>query len=46
MPGYINRDHRDMTTGRQRQVRDYLNPVDMDKFVEGTPGERFFQVTE
>jgi hypothetical protein len=25
-------------------VRDYLNPVDVDKFVEGTPGERFFQV--
>lgn len=28
------------------EVRDYLNPVDVDKFVEGTPGERFFQVVQ
>ena len=25
------------------ELRDYLNPIDVDKFVEGTAGEKFFQ---
>ena len=25
------------------ELRDYLNPIDTDKFVEGSPGEKFFQ---
>mmetsp|Transcript_41259 Transcript_41259/g.110272 ORF Transcript_41259/g.110272 Transcript_41259/m.110272 type:complete len:381 (+) Transcript_41259:798-1940(+) len=28
------------------EVRDYLNPVDVDMFVAGSPGERFFQIVQ
>eukprot|EP00291_Cryptomonas_curvata_P024877 CAMPEP_0172173040 /NCGR_PEP_ID=MMETSP1050-20130122/12806_1 /TAXON_ID=233186 /ORGANISM="Cryptomonas curvata, Strain CCAP979/52" /LENGTH=457 /DNA_ID=CAMNT_0012844697 /DNA_START=534 /DNA_END=1907 /DNA_ORIENTATION=+ len=28
------------------ELRDYLNPIDTDKFVEGSAGEKFFQIVQ